>query len=663
MKTRLKLLAAGITMLSAQAQSAPTTFVHLFEWNWQDVATECEQFLGPKGFAAIQVSPPNEHIQGSQWWTRYQPVSYELVSRGGNRSQFIDMVQRCNNAGVDIYVDAVINHMANGAGTGTAGNGYGNRQYPIYGPQDFHQSCSINPEDYGNDRWRVQNCELVGLPDLDTDNAYVQSQIAAYMNDLVSIGVKGFRLDASKHMPAYDIGQILAQVNGNPLIFQEVIDQGGEAVGASEYTGNGLVTEFKYTTKLGDTFKAGKLAWLSNFGEAWGMMPSHQAVVFVDNHDNQRGHGGAGNVVTYQDGKLYDLANVFMLAYPYGYPKVMSSYDYHHDTDAGGPGYSVHDNGNLNCFSSGWQCEHRWSMIHGAVDFRNNVNDDWTVNNWWDNGNNQIAFSRGSAGFVAINRDGYDLNQGLQTGLSEGSYCDVLSGEISSDKTSCSGRVVNVNSNGTASVSLPSMDAIAIHHASKLGTKQPPPGDVKRTVIFIKAETQSGQDMFIRGGIDHGFAASQGVACTEQNKLCAIEIDHNNLRNSTTSTWKAEDNYLDWYGVEANQVITAEGTALDWTTNQWPAAWGAVKTVALDGYGEEPLNTFGAHYWMLDVQMDCSQTHNGWFEVKAFVKNGQGWEADIQQSNAPYSSNNHFAQCGKINVFEFGQNTVQHINF
>ena len=66
MKTRLKLLAAGITMLSAQAQSAPTTFVHLFEWNWQDVATECEQFLGPKGFAAIQVSPPNEHIQGSQ---------------------------------------------------------------------------------------------------------------------------------------------------------------------------------------------------------------------------------------------------------------------------------------------------------------------------------------------------------------------------------------------------------------------------------------------------------------------------------------------------------------------------------------------------------------------------------------------------------------------
>ena len=32
----------------------------------------------------------------------------------------------------------------------------------------------------------------------------------------------------------------------------------------------------------------------------------------------QRGHGGAGNVITFEDGRLYDLANVFMLAYPYG---------------------------------------------------------------------------------------------------------------------------------------------------------------------------------------------------------------------------------------------------------------------------------------------------------------------------------------------------------
>nr|CAJ70624.1 mutant amyA protein [unidentified expression vector] len=115
MKLNKIITTAGLSLgllLPSIATATPTTFVHLFEWNWQDVAQECEQYLGPKGYAAVQVSPPNEHITGSQWWTRYQPVSYELQSRGGNRAQFIDMVNRCSAAGVDIYVDTLINHMA-----------------------------------------------------------------------------------------------------------------------------------------------------------------------------------------------------------------------------------------------------------------------------------------------------------------------------------------------------------------------------------------------------------------------------------------------------------------------------------------------------------------------------------------------------------------------
>ena len=48
-------------------------------------------------------------------WTRYQPVSYQLASRSGNESEFIDMVQQCRQHGVDICVDVVINHMAGGS--------------------------------------------------------------------------------------------------------------------------------------------------------------------------------------------------------------------------------------------------------------------------------------------------------------------------------------------------------------------------------------------------------------------------------------------------------------------------------------------------------------------------------------------------------------------
>lgn len=67
-----------------------------------------------------QVSPPQEDILGKQWWTRYQPVSYKIFSRSGDRAMFQEMVKTCREAGVDIVVDGVLNHMANSAGASPA---------------------------------------------------------------------------------------------------------------------------------------------------------------------------------------------------------------------------------------------------------------------------------------------------------------------------------------------------------------------------------------------------------------------------------------------------------------------------------------------------------------------------------------------------------------
>lgn len=461
----------GLSGAPALAQPAPgDTFVHLFEWRWSDIATECEQHLGPKGYAGVQVSPPQEHIQGGAWWTRYQPVSFSIDnSRSGTRAEFVDMVNRCAAAGVDIYVDAVINHMAAGAGTGTNGSAYSaGSSYPRFSSNDFHAPCAINGSDYANDAWRVRHCQLVGLPDLDTGASYVRQELVNYLNELVSIGVKGFRIDASKHMSPTDINAITGQVNGNPYIFQEVIDLGGEAVSAYEYLNGGDVTEFKYSAELGNQFKNGQLSYLSSFGEAWGFLDDPSAVVFTDNHDNQRGHGADGsNVLTYKDGALYDLANVFMLAWPYGYPKVMSSFDFS-DTEAGPPSTPVHNNGHLNCYGSDWKCEHRWRPIANMVAFRN-ATAGQGVNHWWDNGANQIAFGRGNAGFVVINREGYPLTRTFTTNLPEGEYCNVIDGDFNAGQ--CAAETVWVNSQGQVSVSVSAMTALALHVDARLGDR------------------------------------------------------------------------------------------------------------------------------------------------------------------------------------------------
>ena len=64
--------------------------VHLFDWPWNDIATECETVLGPAGVKAVQVSPPNEHsiTPSRDWSERYQPVSYSLErSRSGTGAE------------------------------------------------------------------------------------------------------------------------------------------------------------------------------------------------------------------------------------------------------------------------------------------------------------------------------------------------------------------------------------------------------------------------------------------------------------------------------------------------------------------------------------------------------------------------------------------------
>ena len=154
---------ATLVTAGAEVPAAQSAFVHLFEWSWADIAKDCEDWLGPKGFRAVQVSPPWEHSQGPSWYERYQPVTYNLTSRSGSEEALRDMVQRCKKVGVDIYVDVVINHVAGGGGVGIAGSPYGYRTTAIFAKEDFHH----NPDDLNSncgiqnweDRWQVQYCD------------------------------------------------------------------------------------------------------------------------------------------------------------------------------------------------------------------------------------------------------------------------------------------------------------------------------------------------------------------------------------------------------------------------------------------------------------------------------------------------------------------------
>ncbi len=414
----LTLLAAPGAPVRATPPDGRDVTATLFQWSFDSVARACTDVLGPAGYGAVEISPAHEHIAGPQWWTVYQPVSYRIAGRLGGEHAFRHMVRTCHGAGVRIVADVVINHMTAGAGTGTGtgGSPYAKYDYPgYYREADFH-TCRTGIDDY-SDRHQVQECELAGLADLDTGSDGVRATIATWLDRLVALGVDGFRVDATKHVAAADLAAIKARMR-DPSVYwvQEVgvapepADRPAEAVQPAEYTEIGDVDEFGAAYDLGRIFTGGKLAELRWWGDPdRGYLPSEQARTFVDNWDTER----AGSTLNGGDGAIYTLANVFLLAWPYGAPNIYSGYEFS-DRDAGPPG-------------GGWTFWHADHRVTAMVGFHNAVAGT-PVTDWWDDGAGAIAFGRGEKGFVILNHEGAPLSRSFQTSLPAGSYRDVIGG-------------------------------------------------------------------------------------------------------------------------------------------------------------------------------------------------------------------------------------------
>ncbi|KAJ9575442.1 hypothetical protein L9F63_007693, partial [Diploptera punctata] len=491
MKKLLITLVLFLWAVSAQKDpnmwSNRSTIVHLFEWRFDDIADECENFLAPHGYGGVQTSPVHECLivnsPDRPWWERYQPMSYNIVSRSGDEDAFRDMVSRCNKVGVRIYVDVLLNHMTgdwdNAVGTGGSTADTYDYSYPAvpYDKDNFHPYCILNTY---NDANVIRNCELSGLHDLDQSQDYVRQKQIDFLNKLVDAGVAGFRVDAAKHCWPDDLAYVYSNVNdlntehgfaagSRPFYYQEVIDF--DAVNKFEYIDIGRVTEFKHGEQMCFAFGGQyPLSALRELDPNWNLVDSGDALVFIDNHDNQR--GGNNNILTYKKPKNYKMGVAFILAHTYGSPRVMSSFDF--ETHDQGPPQDddknilhVTSNDDGSC-GNGWVCEHRWQAHRGMVGFRNVVAGT-EITNWWDNGNHQIAFARGNKGFVAFMANDSDLQQTLQTGLPAGTYCDVITGEKSG--SSCTGKTITVNSDGTANIEILNSDdegVIAIHVEAKL---------------------------------------------------------------------------------------------------------------------------------------------------------------------------------------------------
>ena len=465
---------------NAQVSAKKDVQVIAFQQTWNTIAKECTETYGPEGVGYVEVSPPQESIQGTQWWTSYQPVSYKLDSKLGAEAEFASMIKQCSAAGVNVIADVVLNQttgsdVAKGEQAGVAGSkyngstgdypGFATKQYPDgITAADFH-SCDKNISNYTNQQ-EVQECRLSSMWDFNSENEKVQDIQSDYLVKLWNLGVRGFRMDAVKHIHTDSMKAIKEKFskkigqNANDIYWiQEVIGNSSEAAGIQpgNYVQNGTVTEFGFKSEMNQYFKD-KVAKLKGLNERLSKdLASKDANVFVTNWDTARNQGA----LTYKDGAKYQLANAFMLAYDYGTPRLLSDYkwDDGHNDD-GAPGATVASvpdvdmNKECSTNNSAWNCEQRWTSTRGMIAFHNYVGDA-EVTDWQDDGGDNIAFSRDDRGFIAINNGKKEKDVTYTTSLADGEYCDVYA------TMDCS-KTVTVKG-GKVETKVPARSAIALY--------------------------------------------------------------------------------------------------------------------------------------------------------------------------------------------------------
>jgi alpha-amylase len=445
----------------------------------------------------VQVAPPQDSVKrtslgnGSDtvlhpWWEVYQPVDYKLTSRMGTEAQFRSMVATCRRAGVKVLVDAVINHMTGQGNISYGGVSYTKYNYPdLYSPNNFHSypaDCPIPPPagsgrregditDF-NDYTQVFKCELVGLSDLRTETNYVRNTLAAYLNKLISYGVSGFRVDAAKHIGQTDLAAIESRLHNTvdgarPYLALEVSPGSPGRISAFAFQNVGNLLGLDYAGQIQSAFKSynsppndGNIGDLKIFGADSGLLPSNKELVFIENHDTERGT----STLSYKDPNN-TIANEFMLAWPHGTPQVYASFAFGSDTNQSPPSDANGLITNTVCNNTTWVCVDRYTGVRNMVAFHNYVGGA-PVANWYDDGVNLIAFSRGARGFFSTNNETTAKTVTVQTGLRQGTYCDIIHGGMVAGH--CTGPTVTVRGNGFATITVRSYDSVAFTAQDRL---------------------------------------------------------------------------------------------------------------------------------------------------------------------------------------------------
>ncbi len=345
-------------------------------------------------------------------------------------SAFDNLVTAAHQNGIKVIVDWANNHSNYNVG-GEYGSLYNNGTFMAAANNDpnglFHHNPDIS--DY-NDRYQLQYNTLVGLTDLNQENATIDSYLKTAVQQFQAHGADGFRLDAIKHATwGWEYSFANAVYSNKPsFLFGEWITSTSDPLyhDAYKFANRSGISELDFGVNgaVRDVFASN-----SNFSELDGVMTTENSnftwnsdlVTFFDSHDESRLLTVNNNLNRLQEAMAFVLTCRGIPVILYGDEQYL-----HNDTNNGNDPY---DRVAMTSFSTTTTA---YKLINKLATLRQS-NDALGYGTWrerWIN-NDVYVYERrffNDVVLVAINKNdttGQSVS-GLNTALPAGTYTDYL---------------------------------------------------------------------------------------------------------------------------------------------------------------------------------------------------------------------------------------------
>lgn len=344
------LLSAQDTTIPTESNPKSDVYLQGFYWNsppggiWWDSLARMAPRLASAGFSAVWFPSPVKGAAGgfSMGYDPYDHYDFgeynqkgSRETRFGSREELIRAVNAFKNVGIDVFADAVMNHM-NG---GEALIPVDCEPYPAYrdsnwllfdypagsgrfkkNASDFYPNqltCDVNPPYHGPDD------PLFGFGEwLAHDKPSVRDSLIAWGKYLINqIGFKGFRIDAVKGIDPVFMGQWIQAIPGSNYAVAEYYGGTNDIIYWFNQTQNvngGDVAMFDFPLRftLRDMCNNTSGSFDMNFLDGAGLvnagMSGYDVSTWVENHDVDR-IGWDGSIANGHDPIMTDK----MLAYAY----------------------------------------------------------------------------------------------------------------------------------------------------------------------------------------------------------------------------------------------------------------------------------------------------------------------------------------------------------